>query len=374
MQIDFTAGGNSDAFVVSGFSGAELLGRWGSTGVNSSLLVPVPAMQPGLLLSVVLMPMTVADRIATQPITILFLNGILVYQGQCSGWCEIRVSLPPILTGVVTLQFLHPTPVSPASISNSNDSRPLAFLFKQISVTGRDKAPASSPLAVHPVQAVPSTSTVSPDVWVAQDGWLFLIGGTNAVLRYYTDPGYFTDARAEEWAQLLLARRGRLARYGMQYLHLAAPDKISVYPDLVRGDLPNRLRHPITLLQSALEAQGAADVMVNPLPAFASHPQRDHLFLRTDTHWWYEASQAVFELVAERLGYLRRLSLEGRDLRRYRMTFDLGGKVEPAVTEEAFAVATRTGVTRAYANELAEKFEANVKLRKPVVHNGINVV
>ena len=114
--------------------------------------------------------------------------------------------------------------------------------------------------------------------------------------------------------------------------------------------------------------------MVNPLPAFAAHPHRDRLFLRTDTHWWYEAGMAVAELVTQRLGVPRTLSLEGREQRRYHMTFDLGSKIEPAVTEEAIAVPMRAGVTRVHANELAEKVMANAKAGKPVVHNGTSVV
>ncbi len=375
MQIDFTAGGNSDSHVLSGFSTAERLGRW-ATGMLSSVQLNVPPNREGMEVRIVLMPMTAAGKTQSQTINIIA-NGMPVHRGQYSGWGEIRAQLPASPNGTVTLQFLHPTPVAPASIGASTDARQLAFLFKQLSVHEPAGVPTPGPVAQAPqttAPSVPHTAKVSPDVWVGPDGWLFLIGGSNAALRYYTDAGYFAEGQADAWAELLLSRKARLARYGMRYLHLAAPDKISVYPELVRGDLPNRARHPIALVEAALKARGEGEVLVNPLPAFAAHPHRDRLFLKTDTHWWYEAGMAVAELVSRRLGTPRTVSLAGREQRRYRITFDLGSKIDPAVTEEATAVTMRAGVTRIHANELAERFLANARAGKPVVHNGINVV
>jgi alginate O-acetyltransferase complex protein AlgJ len=371
MQIDFTQGGNSDEFVVSGFSKAERLGRW-SMGIMSQIKLPVPAGVSGLELQLALFPITAPGQVPEQSLTVIA-NGKPIHTATLSGWQELHFALPASASGELTLQFLHPTPVVPADLGSSADSRPLAFFFRQITLLvpqpkpqAADTTPSATPLAADAV--------ISPDVRVARDGWLFLTGGSNSVIRYYTDPSYFTAANAVAWAALLIGRKERLERCGVRYLHLAAPDKISVYPDMIGLELPHYDRHPIAQLEAALAARGVADTLVNPLPAFNEHSERERLFLKTDTHWWYIAGMTVLQLVTQRLGFPRHATLEGRKVRRYRMTFDLGNKIDPPITEEAIAVSTREGVTRVFANELAQKFEAQIKARKPVVHNGINVV
>jgi alginate O-acetyltransferase complex protein AlgJ len=372
MQIDFTSQGNADPFVVSGFSAPERLGRW-SVGSQSVVKLPAPPGGGALDVQVTLLPMTVEGKLPAQKLMLLA-NGQPVHSGTHSGWETLKLRLPASVAGHVTLTFIHPDAAAPSALGKSGDDRRLAFLFRGIAIEATQAAEASPLPPPGEVALVAPSATVSPDVWVADEGWLFLIGGTNAVLRYYTDPNYFTEAHVLGWAGLLAGRRARLARMGVQYFHLAAPDKISVYPELMRGDLPNRHRHPIKLLDDAMAAGGMADVLLNPLPEFARHPQRDRLFLKTDTHWTYVAALTVIGMLTARIGAPRTPTLAGRQIRTYRHTLDLGIKITPPVTEEAFAVVSRPDLKRAHVNELAEKFEANAKLRKPVVHNGINVV
>lgn len=370
MQIDFTAGGNSDECVISGFSAAELLGRW-SMGQMSSVRVPVPPLAQELELRLVVQPITIPEKVPTQTLTILA-NGVQIHQAQCRGWTEIRAKLPGNPSGMVDLQFLHLTPVTPAEQGDSTDSRPLAFMFKQLSVQDAASTTATPPTLTPTPLLV--TITPSPDVRVARDGWLFLIGGTNSALRYYTDPGYFTEDHARSWANLLQARQARLARCGIGYLHMVAPDKLSVYPDFLGEVLPNGDRHPLALLEAALRDAGRADLLVNPLPAFFAHPERERLFLKTDTHWTFLAATVVLDLITQRLGARRSVSLADREVKPYRMIFDLGSKVTPRVIEEGYVVAMRPDVRRLYANELAVKFEEHARQGKPVMHNSINVV
>jgi alginate O-acetyltransferase complex protein AlgJ len=212
------------------------------------------------------------------------------------------------------------------------------------------------------------------DVFAGADGWLFLVGGSNSALRYYTDSTYFTDDHAKRWVDLLARRYARLALQGVRYLHIAAPDKISVYPEMLGVAMPNFDRHPIRLVRKFLSSAGLSDLLVDPLAAFASHPARAELYLKTDSHWSYHAGATVFGIVTERLGDPRTHDYLDRAIQPYTRAFDLGSKLTPMVTEQYFAVPTASTITRVHANKATTIFEENALLGKPVVHGGVNVV
>jgi hypothetical protein len=156
-------------------------------------------------------------------------------------------------------------------------------------------------------------------------------------------------------------------------LHIAAPDKISVYPDYLDMKLPNLQRHPIRLLEQLLIASGQEELVVNPLGAFAAHEMRGSMYLKTDTHWSYYAGLVVLEMVLHRIGTPRQIDISARQRHSYTHVFDLGGKLQPQISEETFAIPTLPCVERFHANALATLFEQNIKRKQPVTHGGINV-
>jgi SGNH hydrolase-like domain, acetyltransferase AlgX len=347
-EVDFRMNGNLRNFEHSGFSQQESLGAW-SLGTESSILLPRPTSKGDLELTAVVLPCLLEGVALGQSLEILA-GGVPVYHGVLTKWTNITVKLAGVTLGegdTTRLIFRHPTPVVPAHGGNSSDVRPLAIMFRSLTLTGdeADKeslairssdAPARvaaapfmvspflvSPYVVEPARGVtaggvpdmvapanPLPSAPSPgsqmasssDVIIGRNGWLFLIGGSNNALRYYTDASYFTDERAEDWANLLRRRHAQLSIMGVSYLHIGAPDKISAYPDYLDMALPNSHRHPIRLLEERLAASGQAGLLINPLAAFAAHPLRDQLYLKTDTHWTYYAGLVVLEMVMRKLG------------------------------------------------------------------------
>jgi alginate O-acetyltransferase complex protein AlgJ len=373
VRIDFTTGGNFSAFYSEGFSHSEPRGTW-SLGAESLITVPLTALLGPAEVTLFVYPSTVAGLKDEQKLCII-LNNIEIYNGYISKLTEIRVPVPQNLTkdGKFDLRFIHPTPISPSEGGASIDTRKLAFFFQLLTISAVENLNVGV-CEIEPADHVESVKDEAADVHVGINGWLFLTGGTNNVIKYYTDDTYFTISQASQWADLLIARRNRLVTQNITYLHIAAPDKMSVYPEYFQQALPNFDRHPIRLLDQVLQKRGTCDLLINPLGAFAKYPNRDRLYLKTDTHWSYFAAQLLFELVSHRIGEPRTLSILNRNLIRYRRIFDLGSKVVPAVEEDNFSVITASAVARVHENELAKLFVANGKSEQPVAHGGINVV
>jgi|GEM_PF-1187808 hypothetical protein len=374
-EIDFRTGGNQRAFERTGFSVEESFGTW-TLGTESSIVIPRSGDPVAAELSITLRPCLAGGSASEQRLKVQ-VNGCEVYSGKLKVATAIRLSLPAVIFAGnrnIALTFEHPDAIVPAFVTASSDTRRLGFQFERLSLRqkGHLPVPAITPTDAgrQPASPVPPKDA---EVHVGKDGWLFLTGGTNEALRYYTDPDYFTDAHAQKWVDLLIARRERLAGRGIRYLHIAAPDKISVYPEMFDGDLPGFSRHPIRLLQAGLDARGQSDVLINPFDAFSASAQKETLYLKTDTHWSYYAGVMVLAMVTERLGQPRNPDLSQRMKHVYHHTWDLGAKVTPPAPEEYFWIKTAPTVERFYANDLAVNFEKNAKQGKPVLHGSVNV-
>jgi len=77
------------------------------------------------------------------------------------------------------------------------------------------------------------------------DGWLFLVAGSNHVLNMYRHKSSFTPAMARAWVDLLKKRSNRFASRGIQYLHLPAPEKLTVLHKFYRDKIENIEGSPI---------------------------------------------------------------------------------------------------------------------------------
>jgi len=128
----------------------------------------------------------------------------------------------------------------------------------------------------------------SEQVHRGKDGWMFLVGGSNRVLSYYTVPDAFPDAAVQKWLALLSDRRERCRRLGATYVHLIAPEKLTVYHDKFNGELPYRSQTPAVRIPAAAIGAGLTDVVVDVLPYFMRQKAHYKLFWQTDTHWTFE--------------------------------------------------------------------------------------
>lgn len=236
----------------------------------------------------------------------------------------------------------------------------------------------SSPGAASPggarltVAAVPEQ--VSKDVRRGKDGWLFLVGGTNRVLDYYTLPDAFPDALVQQWITLLGKRSERCRALGATYLHLVAPEKLSVYYEMFNEELPFRSRAPAVKLPAAARAAGLDDSIVDVLPYFLQQKEHCKLFWHTDTHWTFEGCLSAFQVLCSRLGFEISPTIT-RGLRsRAPLLLDLGAKLTPPVREEFTLVSFIESARRVAVNPMVAFKERTGRENDGRLHVGSNVV
>ena len=139
----------------------------------------------------------------------------------------------------------------------------------------------------------------SPTVIAGRDGWLFY--ADDGAVQDFVDATPFTDEQLEQWKQTLEHTRDWLARRGIRYVFVIAPDKHVVYPELMPATV-HRLHDGSRTDQLVryLSAHSTVDV-VDLRPALLRERNRERLYHRTDTHWNDLGAWVGYEQIVERL-------------------------------------------------------------------------
>ncbi len=211
-----------------------------------------------------------------------------------------------------------------------------------------------------------------PDVHVGEDGWLFLTGGTNAVLAQYGQPG-FARSKLWRWRRILEARTFRLARLGIRYAHLVAPEKLAIYHHTA-GDLAiDPDRSPGLRLERWLSLSLGRRAWIDLVRPFRARARGDDLYRRTDSHWSFEGGLLAYREICARLGVAPRDDIAARRTgAAMEFSGDLGTKFTPHRTELAETCLFESAAQRVYANELVTTFEAMGRGRD--AHIGAHVI
>jgi alginate O-acetyltransferase complex protein AlgJ len=226
--------------------------------------------------------------------------------------------------------------------------------------------PAAGPPAAEPPGA--------QDVHRGKDGWLFLVGGSNRTLNFYTSPDAFPDAIVQKWLLLLRARRERCQLLGATYAHLIVPEKLTVYHDKFDGELPYRGQSPALRLPAAARAAGLADVVVDVVPYFMQQKAHYKLFWQTDTHWTFEGCLCALQILCSHLRLEASPAIVRGQRRQAALLLDLGAKLDPPVREEFVMMSYPDGARRVAVNPLVAFKERTRRDNDIGLHVGSNVV
>jgi alginate O-acetyltransferase complex protein AlgJ len=194
------------------------------------------------------------------------------------------------------------------------------------------------------------------EIGEGRDGWLFLRLGTNRVIRFFTEPGYFSTTDVERWCDLLAARTKRVSELGARYVHFIVPDKLTVYRDYYLGPLSCYDLRPSRAIPLALRRRGLSHVYVDVTLQLIAERHTRLLFYKTDTHWTPFGAFIAYQLLCKALG-VEELSFSELVCREYVSTFDLGGKLDPQVQETGFHFNVPNSGALIFANELSTYFD-----------------
>ncbi|MFG1465324.1 hypothetical protein V5F77_20790 [Xanthobacter sp. DSM 24535] len=207
---------------------------------------------------------------------------------------------------------------------------------------------------------------IENDVLRGQEGWLFLIGGSNSVGELMQNPATVLADKVDSWQRTLRQRQERMAKLGAQYLHFWVPDKLSVYRDV----LPPCFSLP-TLTPTSFVLGSDPDlnsIAMNLEDSFAREKKAAPLFWKTDTHWTYEGAFSAYKEFCKRVGAAPKLGLLDRPFRDRERVLDLGSKLNPLIKEIYRSRQVSYNSHIVFENEVV-KF---LKLLKPQLHGEIH--
>lgn len=218
---------------------------------------------------------------------------------------------------------------------------------------------------------------MNAEVHVGHDGWLFIPGGRNEVLRFYEEPDFFADA-GTRWLTLARSRLENARERHVTYRHMTVPDKLSVYPDKFGQPLSHPERAPARALPLLFAAQPDA-IDLSPLLIDVLSPMqavRDDamLYWKTDSHWTFEGCWQAYLALCSSVGAKPNMSCLSAPHIVGDLALDLGSKLDPPVTEPYVVKMFNTGAVRTFANVLVTYKEENERHDAPGLHVGSHIV
>ena len=210
---------------------------------------------------------------------------------------------------------------------------------------------------------------VGETVHVGRDGWLFLVGGTNAVLRQYrpTIAGWW---RLRRWARLIAARTRRAERLGIRCLHVFVPEKLSIYEDRTDGLAFDPANGPARRLARRLAGYSGFVDLVAPLRAVRDGPVP--LYRRTDSHWTNDGCLIGYRALLRACGAVAPPDIADRARFETDGVWDLGAKLPDRPREAITSWMLARDAVRVRASDLVESYEAEG--RSSDLHVGAHVV
>jgi alginate O-acetyltransferase complex protein AlgJ len=139
-----------------------------------------------------------------------------------------------------------------------------------------------------------------PNVLIGKNNWLFFTESNLIDDFVGADP--FTQSELEIWRSNLEHKRDWLAKHGIRYLFVVAPNKQTIYseylPDYLQKDRgQSRLQQLVAYLKTF------SDVSILDLSAALIEEKKRHrVYYMTDTHWNDRGAYTAYRAIMDRVG------------------------------------------------------------------------
>jgi hypothetical protein len=195
-------------------------------------------------------------------------------------------------------------------------------------------APGSKPANVvnthteelEPFGFAPGTWSADRVAVTGRRGWVFLGGGTNAILDQYRGAFALPEDFDARWAQALEVRRRGAEDLGAAFAAVIVPDKLAVVGAHFPEELPRLTQAPAAVLAARPELG-----LLYPVAELAA--VSGGAYLRTDTHMTYAGNAALAQAVGTALGVTIEHRPAPERIIRYVTSGDLGSRYSPPIVE-----------------------------------------
>jgi hypothetical protein len=170
------------------------------------------------------------------------------------------------------------------------------------------------------------------DVAVGEDGWLFLVDGSDSVLDFFLGEAADTDALIDQWVERLRTRVDRLSTLGAEFVQMFVPEKLTIYSRKLPWSIDRR-RSPGHLFAQRCP-RALRRHIINLFDLFLSECNRSPLFFKTDSHWNHVGVFLAYQMLCSTLGVHFDSELLQRPRQTGKLVLDLGAKLPTPPAEE----------------------------------------
>ena len=135
------------------------------------------------------------------------------------------------------------------------------------------------------------------DVIIGKDGWLFYTA--DDLMGQHIGANIFAPEELEHWVQVMEADGDWLAKRGIAFYILIAPDKNTIYPE----KLPEYPRGPVTRIDQLAERLRHSTLeFIDPRERlFHAKATGEMVYFAGDTHWLERGAFVAYEMLMERI-------------------------------------------------------------------------
>jgi hypothetical protein len=135
------------------------------------------------------------------------------------------------------------------------------------------------------------------DVVVGKDGWLFYTA--DRLMEQHTGIDIFTPVELENWVKQMEADRAWLAKRGITFYILVAPDKNTIYPE----KLPDYPRGAVTRIDQLAARLRSSDLeFIDPREElFRAKAAGEMVYTPGDTHWSERGAFVAYQMLMDRI-------------------------------------------------------------------------
>lgn len=139
------------------------------------------------------------------------------------------------------------------------------------------------------------------DVVIGKDRWIFY--ARENIFEDFFGMSQFSPRDLRLWKEYFENRRALLARHGSRYLFVIAPDKNTIYPEMLPDFIrEHRGRSRSQQLQEYLRATNSQENILDLHAALLSAKSQGTLYFAQDTHWNGRGAFVAYQAMCEALG------------------------------------------------------------------------
>jgi hypothetical protein len=140
---------------------------------------------------------------------------------------------------------------------------------------------------------------INPKVLSGADGWLFFT--VNGLMDSYLGQNRLTESELEIFRLNLENKTEWLARKGVRYLFVVAPDKQSIYPEYLPQDIQKHSgKTRFDQLIEHMQQRSSVDVL-DLRPPLLQAKKRQQVYYRTDAHWNVDGVVVAYHDIMKRV-------------------------------------------------------------------------